>query len=178
MDSFFIRPEQPSDTDAIFEVNHQAFGQDGEARLVNALRSDGEYNPALSLVAVFGDRIIGHILFPPITIVSETAETAALALAPLAVHQDFQCQGIGTALIEEGLRECQRLGHRIVVVVGHPAYYPRFGFTMARDRGIFAPFPCPDNVFMVLPLTHGALDDIHGTIRYPPAFDATGAHTS
>jgi putative acetyltransferase len=178
MDSFFIRPEKPGDIDAIFEVNNQAFGQDGEARLVEALRNDRGYNPGLSFVAVFGNRIIGHILFSSIAIVSDTANTAALALAPLSVHQDFQCRGIGAALIEEGLKECQRLGHRIVVVVGHPAYYPRFGFTIARDLGIHAPFPCPDEAFMALPLIHGALDGIHGTVRYPLAFDAVGAHTS
>jgi putative acetyltransferase len=178
MDSFFIRPEQPGDIDAIFEVNFQAFGQDGEARLVNALRSDGDYHPELSLVAVCGDRIIGHILFPPIAIVSETTETAALALAPLAVHQDFQCLGIGAALVEEGLKECQRLGHRIVIVVGHPTYYPKFGFVIARTLGIHAPFPCPDEALMALPLSSGALDGIHGTVRYPAAFDAVGAHTS
>jgi putative acetyltransferase len=178
MNSFIIRSEQPGDRAAIFEVNLQAFGQDGEARLVNALRDDGDYNPELSLVAVFGDRIIGHILFPPIMIVSDIAETAALALAPLAVHQDFQCLGIGAALIEEGLKECQRLGHRIVIVVGHPTYYPKFGFTIARDHGIHAPFPCPDASLMALPLTSGALDGIHGTVRYPVAFDAVGAHTS
>jgi putative acetyltransferase len=178
MDSFFIRPECPEDIDAIFEVNLQAFGQDGEARLVNALRADGDYNQELSLVAVFGDRIIGHILFPPITIVSDTAETPALALAPLAVHQDFQCLGIGAALIEEGLKECQRLGHLIVIVVGHPTYYPKFGFTRARDFGILAPFPCPDEAFMALPLRSGALDGISGIVRYPLAFDAVGAHIS
>lgn len=178
MDSFYIRPEGPGDPDAIFEVNLQAFGQDGEARLVNALRDDGDYDRDLSLVAVHGGRIIGHILFPPITIVSDTAETAALALAPLAVHQDFQCLGIGAALIEEGLKECQRLGHRIVIVVGHPGYYPRFGFTRARDFGICVPFPCPDEALMALPLACGALDGISGIVRYPPAFDATGAHTS
>jgi putative acetyltransferase len=178
MDSFFIRPERPEDIDAIFEVNLQAFAQDGEARLVNALRADGDYDHELSLVAVSGDRIIGHILFPPITIVSESAETPALALAPLSVHQDFQCLGIGTALIEEGLKECQRLGHRIVIVVGHPSYYPKFGFTVARGFGINPPFPCPDEAFMALPLTSGALDGISGMVRYPVAFDATGAHTS
>jgi putative acetyltransferase len=178
MDSFFIRTERPEDIDAIFEVNFQAFGQDGEARLVNALREDGDYLRELSLVAVSGDRIIGHILFPPIAIVSDAAETPALALATLSVHQDFQCLGIGTALIEEGLKECQILGHRIVIVVGHPSYYPKFGFTVARDFGIIAPFPCPDKAFMALPLTSGALDGIHGTVRYPLAFDATGAYTS
>jgi putative acetyltransferase len=178
MDSFFIRSERPEDIDAIFEVNLQAFGQDGEARLVNALRNDGDFYPGLSLVAVSGDRIIGHILFPPVMIVSDTKETTALALAPLSVHQDYQGLGIGKALIEEGLKECQHLGHRIVIVVGHPTYYPKFGFTSARDFGINAPFPCPDEAFMVLPLAGGALDGISGTVRYPLAFDAVGAHTS
>lgn len=178
MDSFFIRPERPEDIDAIFEVNYQAFAQDGEARLVNALRDDGDFLQDLSLVAVSGDRIIGHILFPPITIVSGAVATPALALAPLSVHQDYQCLGIGSALIEEGLRQCRHLGHRIVIVVGHPLYYPRFGFTAASDFGISAPFPCPDEAFMALPLALGALDGISGTVRYPGAFDATGAHTS
>lgn len=178
MGSFIIRPECAGDTDAIFDVNLQAFGQDGEARLVRELRRDGDFFHPLSLVAVSGERIIGHILFPPITIVSDGIETAALALAPLSVHQDFQCLGIGSALIEEGLNECRRLGHRIVIVVGHPAYYPKFGFVPAREFGIKAPFPCPDEVFMVLPLTDNALDGIAGTVRYPPAFDTTGAHTS
>lgn len=178
MNSFFIRPELPEDKDAIFEVNLQAFGQDGEARLVNALRDDGIINPDLSLVAVHEGRIIGHILFSPVAIVSETRDTAALALAPLAVHQDYQCRGIGAALIEEGLSECQRLGHRIVIVVGHPGYYPRFGFTAAREAGIHPPFPCPDEAFMALPLVPGALTGACGIVRYPAAFDAVGAHTS
>jgi putative acetyltransferase len=178
MDSYYIRPEVPEDIPAIFEVHLQAFAQDGEARLVSALRQDGNINPELSLVAVHGDRIIGHILFCPIAIVSETGETPAMALAPLAVHQDYQCLGIGAALIEEGIAECQRLGHRIVIVVGHPGYYPRFGFTPARESGITAPFPCPDDAFMALPLETGALDGIGGMVRYPVAFDTVGAHTS
>jgi putative acetyltransferase len=178
MDSFYIRSELPEDIPAIFEVHLQAFAQDGEARLVDALRHDGNINPELSLVAVDGNRIIGHILFCPITIVSGTVETPALALAPLSVHQDFQCLGVGTALIEVGIGECQRLGHHIVIVVGHPTYYPRFGFTPAGESGILAPFPCPDKVFMVLPLEIGALNGICGMVRYPLAFDTVGAHTS
>jgi putative acetyltransferase len=178
MDSYTIRQERPEDAPAIFEVHLQAFAQDGESRLVDALREDGNINPALSLVAVHGDRIIGHILFCPVTIVSGTCETSALALAPLGVHQDYQCMGIGTSLIEAGLGECRRLGHRIVIVVGHPGYYPRFGFTSAKESGISAPFPCPDNAFMALPLRPGALDGIGGIVRYPAAFDNVGAHTS
>jgi putative acetyltransferase len=178
MDSYIIRPELPDDAPAIFEVHLQAFAQDGESRLVDALRDDGDINPELSLVAVCGKRIIGHILFCPISIISGTVETDALALAPLGVHQDYQCMGIGAALIEVGLAECRRLGHRIVIVVGHPGYYPRFGFTAAKESGISAPFPCPDDVFMALPLRPGALDGIGGIVRYPVAFDTVGAHTS
>ncbi|MDD1687400.1 N-acetyltransferase [Methanoregula sp.] len=176
MDSFFIRPEEPEDAPAIFEVHRQAFAQDRESRLVDALRDEGDINPDLSLVAVHDGRIIGHILFCPITIVSGTVETPALALATLSVHQDYQGMGTGKALTEAGLSECRRLGNRIVIVIGHPGYYPRFGFTIARESHILAPFPCADDVFMALPLKPGALDGIGGTVRYPPAFDAVGAH--
>ncbi|HEX3002484.1 MAG TPA: N-acetyltransferase [Methanoregula sp.] len=178
MDSFFIRQELPEDANAIFEVHLQAFGQDGESRLVNALRNDGIVNPDLSFVAVHGDRIIGHILFTPVEIVSGAVASPALSLGPLGVHQDYQCRGIGAALINEGLDECRRLGHHIVIVVGHPLYYPRFGFTAASGAGITAPFPCPDDAFMALSLKPGALDGIGGKVRYPAAFDAVGAHTS
>ncbi|MEN6396997.1 MAG: N-acetyltransferase [Methanoregula sp.] len=176
MDSFFIRSEIPADIPEIFRVNLQAFGQDGEARLVRALRNDGDTIPGLSLVAVFENKIIGHILFAPISIDSEDAHVPAVALAPLSVCLEHQCQGVGSSLVEEGLRACRQLGHRIVIVVGHPNYYPRFGFTSAPELGINAPFPCRNEVFMACPLVPGALDGIHGTVRYPPAFEAEGAH--
>ena len=176
MDSFFIRSEIPADIPAIFEVNLQAFGQDGEARLVRALRNDGDYIPGLSLVAVHEDKIIGHILFVPVSIESDHARVPAIALAPLSVSFEYQCQGVGSSLIEEGLRACRDLGYRIVIVVGHPSYYPRFGFTMAPALGIKAPFPCQNEVFMACSLVPGAFNGVHGTVRYPPAFDAEGAH--
>jgi putative acetyltransferase len=176
MDSFFIRPEIPADIPAIYEVNLQAFGQDGEARLVRALRHDGDYINGLSLVAVHEDKIIGHILFVPVSIESDEAHVPAIALAPLSVCSAYQCLGVGSSLIKEGLQACRQLGHRIVIVVGHPSYYPRFGFTPAPVLGIKAPFPCKDEVFMACPLIPGALDGIHGTVHYPPAFDAEGAH--
>jgi putative acetyltransferase len=180
MGSFFIRTETPSDISEIFALQNNAFAQDGEARLVNALRNDGDFTADLSLVAVHDDRIIGHVLFPPITIESpDTTQKSvpARALAPLGVDPAFQCQGVGAALLEEGLLACRQLGHRAVIVVGHPGYYPRFGFSTARSFGISAPFPCPDEAFMALELVPGALDGVHGTVRYPPAFDAEGAHT-
>lgn len=172
MDSFFIRQEIPADIPAIFEVNYQAFAHYDEARLVDALRDAKVFNPELSLVAVDGDRIIGHIMFPPVTIESPGVITPAIALAPLVVHPDYQCRGVGTALIEEGLKVCRTLGHRIVIVIGHPEYYPRYGFRSARSNGIIAPFAVADDVFMVLALDPDALDGIRGTVRYPEEFDA------
>jgi putative acetyltransferase len=173
MDSFFIRQETPADIPAIFEVNYQAFAHYDEARLVDALRDARVFNPELSLVAVDGDRIIGHIMFPPITIESPQAITHAIALSPLVVHPDYQCLGVGAALVEEGLNVCRTLGHRIVIVIGHPGYYPRYGFRSARANGIVAPFAVADDVFMVLALDPGALDGIQGMVKYPEAFDAT-----
>jgi putative acetyltransferase len=172
MDSFFIRQEIPADIPAIFEVNYQAFAHYDEALLVDALRDAGIFNPELSLVAIHGERIIGHIMFPPVTIESLHKVTPAIALSPLVVHPDYQCTGVGAALIEEGLKACRALGHRIVIVIGHPGYYPRYGFRSARENGIAAPFTVADDVFMVLALDPGALDGIQGTVRYPEAFDA------
>jgi putative acetyltransferase len=172
MDSFFIRPEIPADIPAIYEVNCQAFGHDDEARLVDELRANGDFNPDLSLVAVFNDRVIGHILFPDVTIESEEGIVPAVALAPLVVHPEFQGRGLGLALVEDGLDACRFLGHRIVIVVGHPGYYPRFGFSPACSSGIEAPFVVADDVFMALALVPGALDGIHGRVRYPKSFEA------
>jgi putative acetyltransferase len=179
MGSFFIRTETPSDIRDIFALHNDAFAQDGEARLVNALRNDGDFTTDLSLVAIHDDRIIGHVLFPPITIESGDGtqkSVPARALAPLGVDPAFQCQGVGAALLEEGLNTCRHLGHRSVFVVGHPGYYPRFGFSTARTFGITVDFPCPDEAFMAIELVPGALDGVHGTVRYPPAFEAEGAH--
>lgn len=176
MASFFIRMETPEDIPAIFEVNYQAFAYYDEAHLVDALRDAGVFNPELSLVAVHGDRIIGHIMFPPVTIESSQTVTPAIALSPLVVHPDYQCLGVGAALIEEGLKVCRNLGHRIVIVIGHPGYYPRFGFRSARANGIEAPFAVADDVFMVLALDANALDGITGTVKYPEAFEAIAGY--
>jgi len=172
MNDVIIRPETPGDIPAIFELNLRAFGQPAEAQMVDKLRRDGDFIPELSLVAVDGVRIVGHILFPPVTISSPEGDIAALALAPMAVLPEFQGRGIGSLLVKEGLAACRCLGHRIVVVVGHPAYYPKFGFFPACERGIDVPFPVPDEALMVTALVEGALEGVHGTIRYPHAFDA------
>ena len=165
-----IRPETAEDYAAIREVNLLAFGQEVEPRLVEALRRLPDFIPELSLVAVEAGQVVGHILFSPIVIETKDGSVPALTLAPLAVRPEFQNQGVGSALVRRGLEECERLGHRIVVVVGHPPYYPRFGFSPARARGLEAPFPVPDEAFLVLELVPGALDGVAGTVRYPPPF--------
>ena len=89
----------------------------------------------------------------------------------MAVHPEFQKQGIGSKLVQQGLVRCRKLGHQLIVVVGHPDYYPRFGFTSARAKGLEAPFPVPDEAFMVVELTEGGLNMITGMVRYPPEFE-------
>jgi putative acetyltransferase len=161
-----VRPEQASDLEAIREVNRLAFGQEDEGRLVDALRA-GVY-ARLSLVAEDGGRVIGHLLFSDLPIRTEGGMVQALALAPLAVIPSRQKQGVGTLLVREGLRACAEAGHRIVVVVGHPDYYPRFGFAAQLAERLKAPFSGP--AFMALELVPGALEGVVGEVRYPPPF--------
>lgn len=165
-----IRAEQASDRAVIREVNVQAFGRDNEARLIDLLRSSPAFIPELSLVAIDTPQLVGHILFSRIHIRTPEGDVPALALAPMAVLPERHHQGIGSALIRYGLDESRRLGHQIVVVVGHPRYYPRFGFSSARAKGLEAPYP--DAAFMVQELTPGALGRVHGSVEYPPAFAA------
>jgi putative acetyltransferase len=165
-----IRPETIKDYKAIHKVNELAFGGRGEADLIDDLRKTDSFMPELSLVAIQNDEVIGHILFSPVIIQSEKRVTSALALAPMAVHPEFQNKGVGLKLVFRGLEDCRRLGHKIVVVIGHPGYYPRFGFLPARDRGLEVPFPVPDEAFMVLELVPGALKVAQGEIIYPIPF--------
>lgn len=166
-----IRAEKKEDQPAIYEVNKLAFGQEDESRLVDALRESDDFIYELSLVAVKEEKVVGHILFSPIAIETKEGYVRVLSLAPMAVLPEFQRQGIGSELVRHGLKECERFGHEVVVVIGHPEYYPRFGFTSARVKGLEAPFEVPDEAFMVLEIKEGALDGINGTIKYPPAFD-------
>jgi putative acetyltransferase len=169
--TILVRAERPEDYSAIEALNRAAFEGDSEARLVARLRQTEGFVSDLSLVAVQYERIVGHILFSPISIEAESSVVPALALAPMAVLPRFQNKGIGSALVREGLEACRRLRHKIVVVVGHARYYPRFGFVPARPLGIEAPFPVPDEAFMLLALTPGALEGVSGVIRYPPPFE-------
>ena len=167
-----IRAERSADYAAIEHVNRLAFGQDDEARLVSKLRAIDGFDPALSLVAVRDGRIVGHILFSPIHIETDQGDVPALALAPMGVLPECQRQGIGCDLVREGLEACRRAGHRIVIVVGHAEYYPRFGFTPAGRHGLRPPFTVPDEAFMAMALVPGALEGVSGVVRFTAPFDA------
>jgi len=163
-----IRAEDPSDCAAIRRVNMAAFGRPNEADLVDALREAAR--PYVSLVAVEGVRVVGHILFTPVVIESEGPPYFALGLAPMSVVPECQGRGIGSQLLREGLKECTQQGHTVVVVLGHPHYYPRFGFVPATAKGLRCEYPVPDDVFMVMELTPGGLQGRTGLIRYRPEF--------
>ncbi len=164
-----IRPEQHKDLAGIRRVNERAFGQPNEANLVDALRAHGKVT--LSLVAEQDNKIVGHVLFSPVTIESEGKLFSAIGLGPMAVLPEYQRTGIGSALINQGLEQCREAGHVCVVVLGHPEYYPRFGFVPASKHGIKCEYNAPDEAFMVIELRQGALRGRSGTVKYQPEFN-------
>jgi putative acetyltransferase len=167
--NILIRPETNADHQAIRHVNRIAFGQGEEARLVDALR-DGGY-VQVSLVVEVGGQVVGHILFSDLPIITRAGTVPALALAPMAVLPEFQNQGIGSALVQRGLEACRQQGHRIVVVLGHAHFYPRFGFSPKLAAHLESPFSGSDS-FMAVELVPGALDGVAGRVQYPPPFGA------
>ena len=168
-----IRPEQSGDAPAVRRVIESAFPTPVEADLVDTLRSSGDL--WLSLVAVDGWEVVGHVAFSPVTVDGE--EASGMGLAPVAVHPDRQRQGLGTRLTMEGLAECLSAGLGFVVVVGWPAYYARFGFRPAAAFGLTSVYDAGD-AFQVLELRPGGLPPPGGLVRYAPAFDALGGTES
>lgn len=163
-----IRPEIPEDRASIHYVNQEAFGRNQEADLVDKLRKRGVLT--VSLVAVQETTIVGHIAFSPVEIASEKSSFGALTLAPIAVPPPHQNKGIGSQLVTAGLQECLRLGHEIIVLAGHPNYYPRFGFIRAYAKGIECEFEVPDEAWMIAELKQGALAGRQGKVRFQPEF--------
>ena len=162
-----IHTETPADHEAIREVNRLAFGRDDEACLVDALR-DGGY-VRTSLVAEVDRLIVGHVLFSDLPIVSETATFPALALAPMAVLPEYQRQGIGSQLIRRGLDSCREHGHRIVVVLGHPSFYRRFGFSSELARPLRLAV-LGQGVLYGNGIGRGGTQRRVGRVQYPPPF--------
>lgn len=162
-----IRSEQPQDVAGIRHVNRSAFDSTAEADIVDLLRQ--QVQPFVSLVAIDGAEVIGHIAFSAVTLASHP-DVPIAGLAPMAVLPTRQREGIGASLVRAGLAECTRRGFRAVVVLGHAEYYPRFGFVPASAFGLSSEFDVPDDVFMALALQPGALDACRGVIRYHQAF--------
>ena len=163
-----IRPEIPEGQASIHYVNQEAFGRNQEADLVDKLRKRGVLT--ISLVAVDKTAVAGHIAFSPVDIASDKSSFGALTLAPIAVLPTHQNKGIGSQLITAGFKECRRLGYDIVVLAGHPNYYPRFGFVPAYAKGIECEFEVPDEAWMIKELRVGALAGRQGKVRFQPEF--------
>ena len=163
-----VRAEEEEDYPQVRRVIELAFGQPEEAQLDDALRRSAD--PYISLVAVEDDRVVGHIFFSPVSVESDRTIFTAMGLAPLAVLPEYQNRGVGSLLVWEGLKECLMIGHKVVVVLGHPRYYPRFGFTTAKLKGITCEYDVPEDHFMIAELEPGALGGRQGLVKYHPAF--------
>jgi putative acetyltransferase len=161
-----IRSEHPADIDAIRDVNRHAFDQDQEGNIVDALRANGAVT--LSLVAVEHGRVVGHIMYSP----THVGDVAGAALGPMAVLPEYQRRGIGSRLVEAGNDELTRAGCPYVVVVGHPAFYPRFGFQPASTHRITCEWDVPDDVFMVAVLDPAKMAGVSGRAHYRHEFSS------
>ena len=163
-----VRAEEQRDWAAVHAVNVAAFETPEGANLVDALRERAR--PIVSLVADDG-AIVGHIMFSPVTLAGHP-ELRIMGLAPMAVVPEHQREGIGSALVRAGLEQCRQLGFGAAVVLGHPAYYPRFGFSSSARYGIGCEYDVPEEVFMVVELQAGFLRGASGKVKYHPAFGA------
>ena len=161
-----IREALDSDLEDVLAVERAAFGSDEEANLVRDLLGDETARPYLSLLAFENDQAVGHILFTKVRLESNAAISASI-LAPLAVIPGMQKQGIGTHLTQVGLRMLAEAGVDLVFVLGHPNYYPRFGFMPAGERGFSAPYPIPEShapAWMVNELKPGIIAKMQGKV--------------
>jgi len=166
-----IRPERPVDYPAIKIINDHAFGQTKEGLLIEKLRLEPAYIRDLSLVALINGKPAGHILFFPVNIVNGEKRIPSLSLAPMAVDPEFQNMGIGSKLVREGLLKAKASGFTSVVVLGHPTFYPRFGFFPASRWNISSPWDLPDDVFLAMELVKGALEGVSGRVVFSSVFN-------
>jgi putative acetyltransferase len=172
-DVITVRPEKPEDVVAVRQINELAFGQPTEADLVDRLRQ--ACPEAVSLVAV-DEAVVGHILFTPVIVESAGRRIVGMGLAPMAVRPDRQRGGIGSALVRHGLDRLRERACPFVVVVGHPEYYPRFGFLRASRHGLASQWDgISDEAFMALILDGGTMAGVTGVARYRPEFDDAGS---
>ena len=168
-----VRRENALDVAGIRGVLLDAFGQPEEADLVEALRRGASFMPELSLVAQAGDIVVGHILFTRLHVRGDERKPG-LALAPMAIRKPFQRLGIGGQLMRAGLAAAREKGEPFVVVLGHPEYYPRFGFERASRFEIRAPMDVPDAALMAMELRPGGLNGVSGVVEWAPEFGISG----
>lgn len=166
-----IRSEKEKDLAAVHDLNILSFDTSLEADLVDALREQAQ--PVVSLVAERDGAVIGHILFSPVSLIGYPA-VKIMGLAPMAVLPEYRRHGIGSALVRVGLEQCRQLGCGAVVVLGHPGYYPCFGFSAAVRFGIGCEYSLPEEEFMIMELQPGYLRGISGTVKYHAAFRHAG----
>ena len=162
-----IRAEEQMDWAAVHAVNVSAFETPAEADLVDALREQAQ--PLVSLIAEDKGLIVGHVMFSPVSLSGHPA-LKIMGLAPMAVTPEHHRQGIGSALVRAGLEQCKQLGFGAVVVLGHPAYYPRFGFSSSTHFGMGCEYEVAEEVFMVMELQVGFLRGASGKVQYHAAF--------
>lgn len=165
-----IREERPADHDTVRCINDHAFGQPQEGKLVDALRTNCP--EVVSLVAQVEDTVVGHILFSPAVIDREGAALMGMGLAPMAVLPEHQRSGIGTRLVKEGLAILRERACPYVIFLGHPEYYPRFGFLPASGFGVSCIWEVPDPAFMLLKLSPKSLAGVAGLAEYRDEFNA------
>lgn len=163
-----IRKEKNTDKEKIWKVNAEAFESEAEAHLVNALRDSGI--SFISLVAEEDEEIVGHILFTAVELIGDDSGLKIMGLAPMAVLPKLQKKGIGSQLVKTGIENCSTQGYDAIVVLGHPEYYPKFGFVPSLKYGIKSEYDAPDEAFMVLELKASSLKDKIGIIKYHAAF--------
>lgn len=168
-----IRPETSMDFEAIHLVHLSAFGKDGEARLVRALRKAKAVQA--SLVAEVADEIAGHILFSPVSAAVNPRKLRLSGLAPLGVAAAYHRMGIGSSLVREGLAACEKLGIAGVFVLGDPGFYQRFGFTRADLAGFSCEYEISPEFFMIKELIPGSMANCSGLVRYHRAFQSLEA---
>lgn len=163
-----IRAEKGSDLQEIWQINAEAFETEAEADLVNILRESGI--PFISMVYEDNNKLSGHILFTPVELEGHTKNLRIIGLGPVAVIPEMQNKSIGSALVKAGIEQCKSEGYDAIIVLGHPNYYPKFGFVLSVKYGIKSEYDVPEDVFMVLELKENALKGKQGTIKYHEAF--------
>jgi putative acetyltransferase len=166
-----IRTETVSDFEEVYELNKLVFGRDDESKLIERIRLSKQFIPELSIVIEEQNGIIGHVLLSKAEVVENDVSYEVIVLAPIAINPKHQRKGLGSKLIQEAFSKCKELGYGLIFLIGHPTYYPRFGFKPARKYHFeLKQFIVRDEVFMVCELFEGELNKVKGELIYPESF--------